>query len=138
MSPRTIFLLTLAGVLLAGLPLPLLTGTPAPAQVHQAPEEIARKTVYTSIQYSGNIQNFRLRHDKGEWKEVDTQHAPQELELQLPLSGRIELEVEAQWQEPGPQAVTLTLEPDGLPVRSETQWMEEGSNSLHTIFTFTW
>lgn len=138
MSPRTTFLLALAGVLLVGVPLPLLTRAAEYTPVEPSAEKAVRKTVYATLRLTGTPQALRLRYGKDAWKELDSSSASQEFELKLPLSGRIEMEVEARWKSPEPQAVTLTLEPDGYESRSETHWKEEGSIVLHNIFTFTW
>lgn len=138
MSPRTTFLLTLAGVLLVGAPLPLLTRVAEQSPAETSAEAAVRQPVYATLQFTGTPQAFRLRGSKDAWKEMDAASPSQDFELELPLSGRIEIEVEARWESTEPQAVTLTLEPDGYESRSETQWKEAGSNTLHSIFTFIW
>lgn len=138
MSPRTIFLFTLAGVLLVGAPLPLLTRVAEQSPAEASAEAAVRRTVYATLRFTGAPQAFRLRSSKDEWKEIDLTAPEQDFELELPLSGRIEIEVEARWESTEPQAVTLTLEPDGYESRSETQWKESAGNTLHSIFTFIW
>ncbi len=139
MSPRVTFLLTLAGVILVGVPLPLLTSknTTAPAAATNA-GEAARRTVYATLRYTGQPTQLQVRRGKGEWVGVDCSSSPSEFEMQLPLSGLLEIEIQGHWAESAPHAVTLTLEPDGYEPRSATEWKEDGSNHLHSVFRFTW
>lgn len=138
MSPRTTFLLTLAGVILVGLPLPALMQRQDSPRPQPTTEQLVCRTVYAGIQFSGHPRKLQLRHGNGEWYQVDTQHSPCEVELQLPLSGLMEIEVQGEWEETAPHAVTLTLEPDGFESRSATEWKEEGSHQLHSVFRFSW
>ena len=139
MSPRVTFIFSLVGILLVGIPLPLLTRT-AETTSGKKPgtEEIVCRPVYANLRFTGQVQAFRLRHGNGDWIDVGAEGSNYDFELELPLSGRIEIEVDAQWDSPVPQAVTLTLEADGYASRSETQWKDQGSDTLHSIFTFTW
>ena len=50
----------------------------------------------------------------------------------------MEIEVQGEWEDTQPQAVTLTLEPDGYESRSATEWKEEGSHQLHSVLRFSW
>lgn len=138
MSPRTTFLLTLAGVIMVGLPLPGLMQKQETPTTRPTTEEAVRRTVYVGIRFSGQPRQLQLRHGKGEWLTVDTQSSYCDAEMQLPLSGLMEIEVQGEWEDTQPQAVTLTLEPDGYESRSATEWKEEGSHQLHTIFRFSW
>lgn len=139
MSPRATFLLTLAGVILVGIPLPLLTrkNDNAPAAAVNA-EEAARRTVYATLRYTGQPTRLQVRQAHGEWILLDCCGSPSDFEMQLPLSGLLEIEIQGCWEETVPHAVTLTLEPDGYEARSATEWKEDGSNNLHSVFRFTW
>ncbi len=141
MSPRIIFLLTLTGVILAGVPLLHLTSKTAPAPAVQQAEDAVRKTVYTTVRFTGTPMNLRLRCAKNtDWQQIDSSAGSQhELELSMPLSGMVEIELQAEWPDAAaPQAVTLTLEPDGYDTRTATEWKEEGLQKLHSIFRFSW
>ncbi len=140
MSPRTIFLLTLSGVILVGLPLPGLMQerTHAPAASTNPAEESARRTVYAELRFSGQPQQLQLRQGKEEWLDIDCSNPHSEWVWQLPLSGMMELEIQGRWSDTAPHAVTLSLEPDGYATRSATEWKEEGSHELHSILRFSW
>ena len=138
MSPRVTFLLTLAGVILVGIPLPMLTGNNDAPAVEIRAEEAARRSVYATMRFTGQPRQLQVRLGKEEWLDVDCSQSPSEFELQLPLSGLMEIEIQGQWEDAAPHAVTLTLEPDGYETRSATEWKEEGSNKLHSVFRFTW
>ena len=138
MSPRVTFLLTLAGVILVGIPLPMLTGNNDAPAVEIRAEEAARRSVYATMRFTGQPRQLQVRLGKEEWLDVDCSQSPSEFELQLPLSGLMEIEIQGQWEDAAPHAVTLTLEPDGYESRSATEWKEEGSNKLHSVFRFTW
>ena len=138
MSPRVTFLLTLAGVILVGIPLPMLTGNNDAPTVEIRAEEAARRSVYATMRFTGQPRQLQVRLGKEEWLDVDCSQSPSEFELQLPLSGLMEIEIQGQWEDAAPHAVTLTLEPDGYETRSATEWKEEGSNKLHSVFRFTW
>ncbi|MBR5888755.1 MAG: hypothetical protein IKY92_01770 [Akkermansia sp.] len=138
MSPRVTFLLTLAGVILVGIPLPMLTGNNDAPAVEIRAEEAARRSVYATMRFTGQPRQLQVRLGKEEWLDVDCSQSPSEFELQLPLSGLMEIEIQGQWEDSAPHAVTLTLEPDGYETRSATEWKEEGSNKLHSVFRFTW
>ena len=138
MSPRVTFLLTLAGVILVGIPLPMLTGNNDAPAVEIRAEEAARRSVYATMRFTGQPRQLQVRLGKEEWLDVDCSQSPSEFELQLPLSGLMEIEIQGQWEDAAPHAVTLTLEPDGYESRSATDWKEAGSNKLHSVFRFTW
>lgn len=140
MSPRTTFLLTLAGVILVGLPLPGLmqerTHTPA---VSTAPaKETTRRAVYAELRFSGQPEQLQLRLGKEEWLDIDCRNPYSEWVWELPLSGLMEVEIRGRWSDTAPHAVTLSLEPDEYTARSATEWKEEGSHELHSILRFSW
>lgn len=139
MSPRITFLITLAGVLLVGLPLPLLTRS-AEVQSEAAPAASAEEeTAWAVLTYTGNPRCIRLRPVGGNWMEVDSTTGSTDFELKLPPNATVEIEVQAEWENPEAlQALSLSLEPAGRETRTETQWKEEGSQLLHSIFTFKW
>ncbi len=144
MSPRTSTILAFIGVLLAGIPLPALTTArrEVPTGQEQAqPEPSATRATYATLQCSGKPMGLRLLHEGRELvrlsgNELET---PWEAELMLPAHERIALEIEAGWPEGcAVQAVSLTLEPEGLPTQQRTEWTEPGNNTLHSIFSFSW
>ncbi len=139
MSPRVTFLLTLAGVLLAGLPLPFLTRN-AETQTAPAPAAAAEKeTVWAVLSFTGKPQSIRLRPAGGAWQEVDCTTSNADFELQLNPSATVEIEIRAEWESPeAVQALSLSLEPAGWETKTQTQWKEGGSRTLHSIFTFQW
>lgn len=136
MSPRITFGLTLAGVLLAGAPLPWLTRTaPAPAETQQRVEE--QESVYATLRVTGAPVKLCLRVGTALYELTD--ELPWEGELPLPGGcAASDIVVEAAWPEPGEQAVTLTLEPDGRETRSCTRWADAATGELHDIFHFVW
>ena len=140
MSPRATFLLTLLGVLLVGIPLPLLTRkaerTPAAAAPAESMAEM--ETTYAALRFTGQPRSIRLRHSGGEWQELDSTLNQNEFELELPKQPSIELEIQAEWDDTALQAISLTLEPTGREAIMKTLWKEEGSSGLHDIMTFTW
>lgn len=138
MSPRITFLLTLAGAILLGLPLLVLTQTSAPVEEQQSLEDAVRQNVYANLRYTGQPTTLRLRQAKGEWIDLSASGTDADFELELPLSGMIEIELQAEWTTAAAQAITLTLEPDGHESKQDTQWKDEGSHKLHTIFRYSW
>lgn len=137
MSPRAAFFLTLLGVLIAGAPLPWLTGAAEPAVPAAAEtESAARQAVYATLRATGKPEKLQLRLH-GELLAEVAGDLPWEGELLLPEGDEAsDIEVEAVWSEPGEQAVTLTLEPDGRDACSSTRWAENGT--MHDVFHFVW
>ncbi len=142
MSPRTSTFLAFVGVLLAGIPLPLLTAArrdSAPAAEPAAPA--VTRAVYATLQCSGQPSELSLRHEGHELVHLlaDELGAPWEAELPLPVGKPVALEVEARWNNgEQAQAVTISLEPDGQPAQQHTEWTQPGSPVLHSLFTFSW
>ena len=139
MSPALKVTLTLAGILLTGLPLVWLTATPAKQQVTETtPEEAAPRRLYATLHFSGQPEYIILRHNGMLIAELRTpQYAPQDITVELPSGKAIDLEAEASWADnlAGNNALTITLEPEGQQACSVTRW---GDSLLHDIFTFTW
>ena len=140
MSPRATFLLTLLGVLLVGIPLPLLTrkAERTPAATAPAESMAEMEMTYAAINFTGRPRSIRLRHSGGEWQELDSTLNQNEFELKLPKQPSIELEIQAEWDDTALQAISLTLEPTGREAIMKTLWKEEGCSGLHDIMTFTW
>ncbi len=142
MSPRTSTLLALIGVLLAGIPLPRLTAArrEAPAVEQQAAP--APHMAYATLRWSGRPLKLHLLHEGRELAllgEDELSLPTCELELPLPATGNLALEITARWAETGqPQAISLTLEPDGLPTQTDTHWTAPDGNNLHSLFLFSW
>ena len=139
MSPRATFLLTLMGVLLVGIPLPLLTRKAEYTPTAVPAEDMAKtENTYAAISFTGLPRSIRLRHSGGDWQELDPTLNQNELELELPKQPAIELELQAEWEDTSLQAISLTLEPTGQEAIMKTLWKEEGSSGLHDIMIFTW
>lgn len=139
MSPSVTFLLTLMGVLLVGIPLPILTRS-AEVQAAAAPAaEPEKEAVWAVLSYTGHPQSISLRPVGGNWIEVDCNSSSSDFELELPPSATVEIEIRAEWEKADAlQALSLSLEPAARETKTETQWKEEGSQKLHSIFTFKW
>lgn len=142
MSPRTTFFLALAAVLAAGIPLLRLTAPPTfAATAPAASAATGCERVYATVRFTGSPVQGILRW---EGKDIATLPSgcpsPWETELLLPTPlSLLELEAEFHWPEGSPQqAVTISLEPPNQPARQDTQWAEDDSLNLHTIFTFNW
>ncbi len=150
MPPKVSTILALIAVLLAGIPLPTLTGArreaSAAAAVEaevEAPTAPQTRLTYATLQCSGQPEGLSLLHEGRQLAELTAEQlaaTPVELELRLPTTGSLELEVTASWGEgaPAPQAVSLTLEPEGLSTRQDTQWTQPGDSTLHSLFSFSW
>lgn len=145
MSPRLTCLLTLAGVVLAGVPLlPLTTQPRVPqdeAHPSAAPRQEAVQPVHLTLRFTGRPDTLILRHEGEDIASMPPgTPCPWETDLALPLSSSsVELEVEASWPAPSPENVlTVELAPSGRPSRTETQWSGSDGSLLHSIFTFSW
>lgn len=142
MSPRISFLLALAGVLAAGVPLLWLTApAPAAATSPHAPSPEGHEPVYMTLRFTGNPTQGTLRLDGEDIATLPAGcRSPWETELSLPSrASLLELEAELHWPEGSPeQAVTINLEPLGKEARRDTQWTGSNGSLLHAIFTFTW
>ncbi|MGN0835917.1 MAG: hypothetical protein ACI4OS_00600 [Akkermansia sp.] len=136
MSPRSMFLCTLLGVLAAGAPLPYLLQhrAAAPAAAREAREAVS---VPVSVFFDGRPLRMRLRHGGQVLAEMPPDEpAPWLPVLSLPASGAAEVELEAEWAEPGWHGVTLRAEPPGRPTVTAGDWQQ--GTQLHTLFRFTW
>ena len=139
MSPRTTFLLTLLGVLLVGIPLPLLTRQAERTPAAAAAESMAEtESIYATISFTGQPRSISLRHSSGEWIKLNPTLNRNEFELELPKQPGIELEIQAEWDNSALQAISIALEPTGRETIMKTLWKDEGSSGLHDIMTFTW
>ncbi len=143
MTPLTRFLLTLAGVLIAGIPLVSLTmprANEAAPQVHPQQQSKPLRT-FLSLRYTGTPLSGTLRLEDEIIAEIaPTAPSPHECFINLPANTQVaDIEVEIHWPENAPEnAVTLTMEPQGKPARSETQWTGSNGSLLHSIFTLSW
>lgn len=144
MTPLTRFLLTLVGVLLAGVPLVHLTMSPRGSETHEqeAPQQPTRPLhTFLTLRYTGTPHSATLRHEDEVIAEVSpATSSPYECFINLPANTTsADIEVEIHWSADSPEnAVTLTLEPQGRPPRSETQWTGRNGSLLHSIFSLTW
>ncbi len=145
MSPRSSTFLALMGVLLAGIPLPALTAarreSPAPEATASAPASQPTRLAYATLHCSGQPLRLRLLHEGRELARLSAAELAEGWsgEVDLPMDGPAFLVVEAAWPEGGGrQAITLVLEPEGLPAQPRTLWTDEGENTLHGTFPFSW
>ena len=146
MSPRVRFLFTLMGVLLAGFPLLWLT---LPSE-HEATPETAPTTeanaskhtqAYLNLRFTGKPESIILRYGDDWHAEFPTgTTSPCETTIRLPAElAALDIEAEILWAQDSPEnAVTLTVEPNGLPTKTDTQWTGPDGSMLHTIFSFSW
>lgn len=142
MSPALSFGMTLAGVLLAGIPLLYLTADAPQQQITPRPEDEAPSThkAYVMVQFTGEPASAVLCH-KG--KIIATMPAgtpsPWEEELELPTQGTLELEAELHWPANSTEnAVSITIEPPKQSTSTDTKWTGSDGSSLHDIFRFSW
>ncbi len=142
MSPVLSFGLTLAGVLLAGVPLLYLTADAPQKQIAPRPEDEAPSThkAFVLVQFTGMPASAQLRY-KG--KMIAAMPAgtpsPWEEELELPTQGKLELEAELHWPDNSAEnAVSITIEPPQQPAATDTKWATPGGSLLHDIFCFSW
>ncbi len=145
MTPRCATTLAFIGVLLAGIPLPVLTsarrGKTVPVAPVAAPPRASRP-VYAMLHWSGHPTELRLLHEGRELLCLSGESlatSPWEGEWALPATSSLDMEVLATWTEDTQaEAVSLTLEPEGRPGQQHTHWAEPGSGSLHNLFSFSW
>lgn len=146
MAPLLRCVLTVIGVLIAGIPLVYLT-LPQNNDIRNqqvpphTPQEQQTRRTFLSLRYTGTPTSGILRYEDSILGEIPEGAAsPYEMYVELPHQMKaIDIEVELHWPEGAPEnAVTLTLEPQGLPARTETQWTGSLGELLHTIFSLTW
>ncbi|MBR4107444.1 MAG: hypothetical protein IKK45_01990 [Akkermansia sp.] len=145
MAPLKTIVLTLLGVLAAGLPLLRLTEESTqhfPREISSAEEMLPAGTYYTSIHYTGTLQELKIHH---QGKLIATlppdAESPWETEISLPNTPSLELEILARWSKPDceqTQAVGVVLEPEGREAQEKTLWNTPHSPELHNICTFSW
>jgi len=145
MSPRLTCLLTLAGVVLAGVPLLPLTQPRIPGEEPYpstaVPRQETAQPVHLTLRFTGKPDALILRYEGEDIASMPPgTPSPWETDLMLPLSASsVELEAEATWPAPSPENVlTIELAPSGHPSRTDTQWSGGDGSLLHTIFTFSW
>ncbi len=138
------FVLTLAGLGLVALPLVHLTcqpqSQPGDNIPQAAPQSIDLRT-HLTLRFTGKPTSIILKYEDTEWLHTrDASLSPIELEVNLPQNVKYaDVEAEIHWAaDSSENAVTLTLEPSGLPTRTETQWTGSNGEMLHTIFSFSW
>lgn len=146
MSPRVRFLFTLMGVLLAGLPLLWLTlpreqeATPEtePATAASSPK---LTQAYLNLRFTGKPESIILRYGD-DWQAEFPAGTPSPCETTILLPAELttlDIEAEILWAQDSPEnAATLTVEPNGLPTKTDTQWTGPDGSMLHTIFSFSW
>lgn len=142
MRPTLTFGLTLAGVLLASIPLLYLTAEAPKREIHENVDQELPSTnkLLARVQFTGTPLACTLRFEGQELATMPTgTFAPWEVELSLPQQNTIELEAELQWTaESAENAVSITLEPAQKDARTDTRWTGPDGTLLHDIFIFTW
>lgn len=142
MRPALTFWFSLAGVLLAGLPLLYLTAEPPRRETIITPEHEAPSTdkVLARVQFTGKPMAATLRFEGADIATMPADTiAPWEVELSLPQNASIELEAEIHWAEGSAEnAVSITLEPAQKDARTDTRWTGPDGALLHDLFIFTW
>lgn len=133
MSPKTAFALTLAGVLLAGLPLLHFTHTAGHAHHHHHGESAAVETpAYADLRFDGGAEVSVLCRGQ---ELCRTAQSPAEFRVPLPHGAEFcELEVRAAWQQEGEHAVSLRLEAPQQPTAELTRWAH--GTELHDVYLF--
>lgn len=141
MSPRTATLLTALGLLAAGAPLPFLLHHHAGASCahHHHEHEAARAAaaicrVPATVQSSAPLRSIKLMlGDRLLAETSDT--ALWEPSLTLPEADSYDIELQAEWADDAPHALTLTLDVPRRETRTLTQW---AGRTLHTLLRFSW
>ncbi len=140
-SPLRQFFLTLAGVLLAGIPLYFLT-TPTASPRPQSPiiASVHTSPAYITIRCAHAPETITILLDQRVLVEKKSPIAltiEEEITLPIPPSGSVRLKVEATWPEHTPDTpITITLEPEQLESHTETHW--SAGTRLNDIYTFSW
>lgn len=141
MSPVSRFCLTLAGTLLFGWPLwaMLQQEKPQPTLLDgPASSRDATTPALLTVRFTGAPAHLDIY--QGEQRILSLPpgaSTPWETEIELPEQARaLNLRVDAAWDAPGAQAVTLETEPDRRRASEATRWTRDGR--LHDIFSFTW
>lgn len=150
MSPIISLSLATLGVAAVGLPLlPLLRDAPRQVLAMEKPFDPATAQTlptYITVQYSGELSSMQLRLGErilADWQPTDDEgeanSSPWMFKTELPaaLIDTVEIELEATWSSQGPQAVTITLEPDTLPSSGCTRWTLPSGLIMYDTFTFT-
>ena len=141
MTPVLKAMLTLAGVIAAGLPLLWLTAPPPTTVPQSAPATTpGLRTINASLYFSGEPRRITLWHEAKELVRFTDPAAACHFTLNLPLENSTEIEFEIEWPDntPGMKGATLYLEPEGLENRAESMWTMPEDSSVHDIFYFTW
>lgn len=140
MTPKHAFFSALTLLLLAGAPLPFLTSVAPKTASEQKPPSPDSVSVFMQLRSSGAPRSIRLFHCGKLLAAMPTPgENVWETNLPLPDASTIELEVQAEWENPDcAQAVSITLEPPGKDASTATQWKDADSKTLHDLFSFTW
>lgn len=142
MSPRTATLLTALGLLAAGAPLPFLLHHHAGASCahhhheHEAAPAAAADIlrVPATVQSSAPLRSIKLLlGDRLLAEASDT--ALWEPTLTLPEAAAYDIELQAEWADDAPHALTLTLDVPRRETRTLTRW---AGRTLHTLLRFSW
>jgi hypothetical protein len=149
--PIHLLLLAVAFALLA-VPLVRLTGASraasgggagsvvvAGAAEHPEGEHVHEVPVRVRLRYAHRPEALALMTGETDWlKGVDWQESPVEFEAEMEVGhDGSEFVLEAKWPEGVKSTVvTVEMEPEGMEMRTETRWSDEGRVS--DVLTFVW
>lgn len=141
-SPLRQLFLTLAGVLLAGVPLYILTmpATPNQQEWHESAPSLPDIPAYLTVRCAHTPSSIVIRSGDRillERKSPVQLVSEHDVSLPIPASGTVRLKVEASWPENTPDTpITLILEPERRNSRTETRWSV--GQHLNDLYTFSW
>lgn len=81
------------------------------------------------------FQGDRIVAEYGK-EEMDDYSGEEEVDFSLSDNKKISLRVESKWAETAEHAITLIIEPDRMPAKSDTKWVS--GNNMNDLFSFTW
>lgn len=142
MPPVFRFCLAFAGTLLFGWPLWAMLqngGKPyRPPSFAVAESRKATAPALLTVRFTGTPARLDIyRRGERVLSLPAGASSPWEAEIELPEQARaLNLRVDALWETPGAQAVTLETEPERKRAREATRWARGGR--LNDIFSFTW
>lgn len=143
-SPFRQFLLTLAGVIMLGCFLFAATRPAKHAEKPPTPPSTSQDNTiptFMSVKYAHKPLSLRISLAEEKAAPVLYQGSPTEMEIStsidIPRKPATTIIVEASWPEGTPDTpISITLEPDGLPSRTSTNWSI--SRELHNTYLFSW